>query len=320
MKYIAFIFFLASVLCLNSLFGQFDNNTLTGIWHLEEKTGNSPFSQIDFDAEIVKSKTPKATKDPEPFQEAWAFDGKYAYITELPTITRVATYELGSNQLTLNFTTPKQYEFISCIKDTLTLAVTQERFFRTFNDTLIFRRSSSDMTDYENYQSFVEKESLGDFQLQGIYQTLLDEEIGNSLNLKEGEVVALNLRFYPDSTLLFVLSIFQKDAIGSERCKECNKIDAAFFQYPFGVHKLQKEGCVYYFQPEYALVYENNIGKRQRIEESDQVRFKVIFRDGEITLESTNANALPSDEQRFTFIPFPKMNYVFQKYEKVSSF
>lgn len=303
---------------VTTLNAQFNSQMLSGVWHLTAKTNNSSFGlALDVDVKIEPPRTADTSPPPErePFQEKWAFDSTYVYINNLPSIVRAITYDLDSTQLSLNFTVPQKYQLVSCSEGSLVLALEVDDMFGAYTDTLYFKKDSQSIADFEKYRDYVYQQTLGPFQLHGVYEYLFDVEKTEGLSggLTEGEAIALNIRVFPDSTLLFKMSFFPEDAVGAARCLKCGKLDGDILPYPLGLHTLHKENNTFYFQPTTYLVEEGYYMHRQPIEKADQIRFEIFFRDGDLFLNQMELFGSATDEQRFTFIPFRTMNYFFDE-------
>lgn len=299
---------------ISTLNAQCNDQSLSGVWYLESKTNNSPFSLDIEDISIeLPGRSPRdSMPKKEPFQERWAFDSQYTYIHQMSTMIQATTYHFDSTQLILNFSTPQKYDLISCFEDSLVLALERNELFGSFIDTLYFKKENESLTDFKKYQHYVHQQTLDGLQLHGVYEHILDHENIEGLSeiLNEGELASLIIRVYPDSTLLFGFSQFPKEAIGWDRCRDCNKFDVMFLPYPFGLHTLSKEEEVFYFQPSTYLTLKDQIAQHQPIKKEDQIRFDIFFREGNLYLKGKNILGLKNDEQLFTFIPFSNMNYV----------
>ena len=303
---------------VTTLNAQFNSQMLNGVWHLTAKTNNSPLAlTFDEDIQIEPPGTADTPPPPkrEPFQEKWVFDGTYVYINNLPSVVRAMTYDFDASQLTLYFPEPEKYELVSHFEDSLVLAIDIDDVFGAYTDTLYFKRGDQSIVDFEKYRDYVYQQALGPFQLHGVYEYLLDVEKIEGLSgiLAEGEVVALNIRVFPDSTMLFRMSFFPEGAAGAARCLECSKLDGDILPYPFGVHNLHMENNTFYFQPTTYVVQEGYYVRHEPIEEADQIRFDLFFKDGDLFLNQMEHLGAETDEERFTFIPFHKMNYFFDE-------
>lgn len=161
------------------------------------------------------------------------------------------------------------------------------------------------------------QKEFSEFQLHGVYQWVLDKEAFPDLSkvLNEHEEVTMSLRFYPDNTLMFMMSVIPEGATGADRCRECHKLNATVYPYPFGLHELKKKRNTYYFQPAYTLEGDGFRSERVKIDKADQIRFEMSFTDANTLMVTTSGefDLFNVTKSSFTFVPFRKMNYYIQQ-------
>jgi hypothetical protein len=283
-------------LLLVNLSAQIDTQQLQGTWHLMEIKENAYQTEIE-DIEIIP---PGEVPDSIPFfRQKMAFDGQWMFFQMMKTIIRVGTFQI--NGTTLSFETSKSaaltFDIVKIDRHQLFL----ERKSVLGGDTLVFKKVSPKIVGFEKQAAFVYQQSLDSIQLYGVYQHVLNKSQNARLasELAADEQAAINIRFYPDSTLMMGISVFKEKAEGFDRCTECDRVNAQFFPPPFNnVHafSFKKEGLV---------TFSSQIGEMELI-------WNLLVEHNDLILTIKNADQPEEgNEMKFTFVPFKKLNYLF---------
>lgn len=295
MKTFFFPFFF---LLLVKLSAQIDTQQLHGTWHLLEIKETAYQSEIE-DIEIIP---PNGVRVPDSipfFRQKLAFDGQWMFFHMMEKLIRVGTFQVDG--ITLSFESSKSaalaFDIVKLDKQQLLL----ERKSVFGGDTLIFKKVSPQIIGFEKQAAFVYQRSLDSIQLYGVYQHVLDKRQNPQLasELAADEQAAINIRFYPDSTLMMGVSVFKETAEGFDRCTECDRVNAQFFPPPFNnVHtfSIKRSGL---------LTFSSQIG------EIDLIWNLQVEHNG-LLLTLKNADQPEGGtEMKFAFVPFKKLNYLF---------